>query len=47
MIKCAAVLTGIAMRVALLMWRWIMSAEHFGVSIINESLQHLLWRTSS
>jgi hypothetical protein len=44
MIKCAAILADITIRVALLMWRCIMSAEHFGVSICNEPLQHLLWR---
>jgi len=47
MIKCVAIFADITIKVALLMWRWIMSAEHFGLSIFNKPLQHLLWRTSS
>jgi hypothetical protein len=47
MIKCVAVLADITIRVALIMWRWIMSRECPGVSIFNEPHQHLLWRTRS
>jgi hypothetical protein len=47
MIKCVAVLADITIRVALIMWRLIMSRECPGVSIFNEPHQHLLWRTRS
>jgi hypothetical protein len=47
MIKCMAVLAIITIRVALIMWRWIMSGECPGVSIFKEPHRHLLWRTRS
>ncbi len=37
MIKCAAILSDITIRVDLRIWRRIMSAKHFGVSIFNDS----------